>query len=262
VAAVKRKQTDGSKMTLAWQSSCGTDVGRVRSLNEDAFLERPELGLWLVADGMGGHSAGDIASRIIIESFGDLLAPCSLGELSVLVKSKLGNANRQIQEKIGQEPEISVMGSTVVALITDGSECCCLWAGDSRAYLFRDNQLTQMTRDHSLVEDLIAAGEIAREDAENHPQANVITRAVGTGQELHLEEKCYGLIEGDKILLCSDGLNKELLDDDIADILTQFDYQEAMKTLLATTLERGGRDNVTVAIVEFPYEEDPTVNLC
>ena len=143
--ARNRDQTDGSKMTLAWQSSCGTDVGMVRSLNEDAFLERPELGLWIVADGMGGHSAGDIASRIIIESFGDLLAPCSLGELSFLVKSKLGNANRQIQEKVDQEPEISVMGSTVVALITDGSECCCLWAGDSRAYLFRDGELTQMT---------------------------------------------------------------------------------------------------------------------
>lgn len=249
-------------MTLAWQSSCVTDVGRVRSLNEDAYLERSEIGLWLVADGMGGHSAGDVASGIIIESFADLLEPCSLGELSVVVKSKLGNANHRILEEVDRRPEVSVMGSTVVALITDGSQCCCLWAGDSRAYLFRDDKLTQLTRDHSIVEDLIAAGELAPEEAAAHPQANVITRAVGTGHDLYLDEQCYGLIEGDKILLCSDGLNKELEDDDIADILIHRDCRDAAETLISTTLERGARDNVTVAVVEFPYEEEPTVNLC
>ncbi len=231
-------------------------------MNEDAYLERSELGLWLVADGMGGHSAGDVASRIIVESFGDLLEPCSLGELSVVVKSKLGNANRLILQETEQQPEISVMGSTVVALITDGSQCCCLWAGDSRAYLFRDNRLAQITRDHSIVEGLVAAGEITQEEEAVHPQANVITRAVGTGPELNLEEKCYGLIEGDKILLCSDGLNKELEDHDIENILADRDCREAAETLIATTLERGARDNVTVAVVEFPYEEDPTINLC
>ena len=186
-------------MALAWQSSCRTDVGKVRNLNEDAVLEMSKIGLWLVADGMGGHAAGDVASRIVVESFDDVIQPGSLGELSYLVQTKLGIANRRIQNEAGQRPGNVVMGSTVVALIAQDNECCCLWAGDSRAYLLRDGEFSQLTRDHSVVEGLIDSGELLREDADDHPHANVITRAVGAEPELRLEEQCYRVNAGIKV---------------------------------------------------------------
>ncbi len=184
-------------MALAWRSACITDVGRVRSNNEDAFLEKPELGLWLVADGMGGHAAGDVASQIVVGSFDDVLQVSSLSELSFVVKSKLGDANRRILREAQERPGNVVMGATVIALIARDDACCCLWAGDSRAYLLRERELSQLTRDHSVVESLIGSGQLRREDASNHPQAEVITRAVGAEDELNLDEQCYNLEEGD-----------------------------------------------------------------
>ncbi len=248
-------------MALAWRSSCITDVGRVRSNNEDAFLEKPELGLWLVADGMGGHAAGDVASQIVVGSLDDVLQVSSLSELSFVVKSKLGYANRRILREAQERPGNVVMGATVIALIARDDACCCLWAGDSRAYLLRARELSQLTRDHSVVESLIGSGQLRREDASNHPQAEVITRAVGAEDELNLDEQCYNLEEGDIILLCSDGLNKEMPDQEIAQVLSENDYKSAAAILIETSLERGARDNVTVAVVEFLAEEDTTVSL-
>ncbi len=248
-------------MSLAWRSSCITDVGRVRTNNEDAYLEKPELGLWVVADGMGGHAAGDVASQIVVGSFDDVLQVSSLSELSFVVKSKLGDANRRILHEAQERPGNVVMGATVIALIAREDACCCLWAGDSRAYLLRERELSQLTRDHSIVESLIGSGELRREDASNHPQAEVITRAVGAEDELNLDEQCYNLEEGDIILLCSDGLNKEMPDQEIAQVLSENDYKSAAAILIETSLERGARDNVTVAVVEFLAEEDTTVSL-
>ncbi len=248
-------------MALAWRSSCITDVGRVRSNNEDAYLEKPKLGLWLVADGMGGHAAGDVASQIVVGSLDDVLQVDSLQELSFVVKSKLSDANRQILSEARERPGNVVMGATVVALIARDDVCCCLWAGDSRAYLLRERELSQLTRDHSVVESLIGSGQLRREDASNHPQAEAITRAVGAEDALNLDEQCYNLEEGDIILLCSDGLNKEMPDQEIAQVLSENDYKSAAALLIETSLDRGSRDNVTVAVVEFFAEEDTTVTM-
>ena len=248
-------------MALAWRSSCITDVGRVRSNNEDAYLENSALGLWIVADGMGGHAAGDVASQIVVGSFEDVLQVASLSELSFVVKSKLSDANSRILQEARDRPDNAVMGATVIALIARDDACCCLWAGDSRAYLLRARELSQLTRDHSIVEGLIGSGQLRREDASNHPQAEVITRAVGVEDELNLDEQCYNLEDGDTILLCSDGLNKEMQDQEIAQVLSDNDYKSAATILIETTLERGARDNVTVAVVEFLAEEDTTVTL-
>lgn len=248
-------------MSLVWRSSCRTDVGKVRRLNEDGFVELPEIGVWLVADGMGGHAAGDVASGLIVESFEHLRTPGTVEELAYDVRIRLYEANRKIREHAQRRGPGATMGSTVVTFLARDRHCVCQWAGDSRAYLMRGGNLTQITRDHSAVEDLIEAGELRREDAADHPQANVITRAVGVAEQLMLDECVHEGEEGDTILLCSDGLNKELNDEEIAVIIDGHDYRDASRLLVETALHRGARDNVTVAVIESAAASDPTLVL-
>lgn len=247
-------------MALEWYSASRTDVGKVRRVNEDALLERSDIGLWVVADGMGGHAAGDVASQIVVSAFEHLSSSSSLEALAFDVRERLDQANRTIRDEVRRRGN-ATMGSTVVALLVHGNRCLCLWAGDSRAYLLRRGEFVQITRDHSIVEELIQAGELRPEDADGHPQANVITRAVGGDDELVVDEWLHEVEEGDRVLLCSDGLNKELDDTEIAVIVGDNDCDQATALLVDTALERGARDNVTVAVIEFPSERDPTVVL-
>lgn len=238
-------------MSYRWWSCCRTDTGRQRRINEDAYLDMDNLGLWIVADGMGGHAKGDVASRIIVEAFNDMERPRSMDEFASIVRKRLNKANRHMRESLLGEDPTRMMGSTVVAFLAYKREWRCLWAGDSRAYLLRDGRLMQVTRDHSVAQEMVERGELRQDEAAFHPLANRITRAIGTRNEPVLDEYRSLLRDGDTVLLCSDGLNKEVTDYEVAEILEKFDCDDASRELVNLTLERGARDNVTVAVIHF-----------
>jgi protein phosphatase len=238
-------------MSYRWWSCCRTTTGRQRSVNEDAYLSLDDLGLWLVADGMGGHTRGDVASHLIVDAFEGLTRPDSLEDFAYEVKARLAMANQRMRDEARSAGFDQLMGSTVVAFLVYKREWICLWAGDSRAYLLRDGRLTQITRDHSVAEELVQRGELRRDQAASHPSANRITRAVGTQDQLVVDQYRSFLRDGDAVLLCSDGLVKEVSDDEVASILDGYDCDEASEELVELTLERGARDNVTVAVIRF-----------
>lgn len=236
---------------FSWTSHARTDPGLVRGHNEDAFLERPEAGLWAVADGMGGHSAGDVASRAIVERLAGITPPDSLSQYVTVVESALLEVNARLRE-LGQRPVKRTVGSTVVALLIRGSHAVALWAGDSRIYRYRNGELIQVSQDHAFVEDLIERGYIDRENAAAHPQSNLVTRAVGAVDDLKLDVEIVELRDGDVFILCSDGLDKEVSEEDIAAVIAQASPGDAAPlsdALVDLALSRGARDNVTVASV-------------
>lgn len=233
---------------LLWQSTHRSNKGLVRQINEDACLDRPEIGLWVVADGMGGHAAGDLASQAIVDALRSIEPSESLGLMADGVKQRLLEVNQELQlESKNRGGEI--IGSTVVALLEHQGRCIYLWAGDSRIYLYRRGDIRQLSRDHSEVEELIAQGIVSHDQADSCPISNYITRAVGADNELELDAEIIEPCTGDLFLLCSDGLNKEVADDEIARVLERFPLQEAAERLLALSLERGARDNVTFVLV-------------
>jgi protein phosphatase len=235
---------------LHWSSASRTDVGRVRKLNEDSVLDLPELGLWAVADGMGGHSAGDFASAAIVAALSAIPRPSSLGALSSEVRRRLQTVNRRLHDEAIARRE-QVIGSTVVALLACGDHASVLWAGDSRAYLYRDGKLVQLSRDHSQVEELVSRGMLKPEQAESHPSANVITRAVGVVDILELDSETLEVAEDDTFLLCSDGLYRELDEASIGACLQAGDSRHACEELVNAALAQGARDNVSVVVVKI-----------
>jgi protein phosphatase len=243
-------------MSYRWWSCCRTNTGRRRSINEDAFLNLDDIGLWVVADGMGGHARGDMASRFIVEAFNGLVKSQSMDEFACSVKDRLRQANQRMRDQYsGTGPE-QMMGSTVVAFLVYKREWRCIWAGDSRAYLMRNDRLVQITRDHNVAQDMVDRGELRQEEATFHPLANRLTRALGTQTEPSFDEYCSFLRDGDTVLLCSDGLNKEVSDKEVAMILENSDCEGASQELVELTLERGARDNVTVAVIRFEATTD------
>lgn len=222
-----------------------THVGTVRRHNEDALVDRPDLGLWAVADGAGGHARGDVASRLVADGLEGLPPGMTAGELLAEIRTRMNDANAQLRASV-TPPEISA--TTLVVLIARGEHYACLWAGDSRAYLLRDGAMTQVTRDHSLVQEMVEAGAIRAEDAESHPNANVITRAVGSADELDLDKVSDRLLPGDRFLLCSDGLCKTLPDSLTATLLAIPD--DPAERLIQAALEHRVRDNVTAVVVD------------
>lgn len=236
--------------SFTWRSSARTDTGCVRAINEDAFLDRPDIGLWVVADGMGGHEAGDVASRLIVDTLAQVRAHARMSAFVNDVEARLLEVNERLLD-LSYEAGVDVtMGSTVVALLISGSHSLCLWAGDSRAYLYRDGQLHPITRDHSHVEELVEKGLLLRVDAERHPEANVITRAVGVARNLYLDLELRELRGQDRYLLCSDGLCKEASEPEMAGMLAAGTCDEASQGLVRLALEHGGPDNVTVVVVQ------------
>jgi len=232
-----------------WISSSRSHVGCVRTLNEDACLEMVDRQLWVVADGMGGHKAGDVASRTIMDYMRNVSYDPTFGTFVENVENQLVAAHQSLTvlgRRLGQ-----IAGSTVVALLGYGRHALIMWAGDSRAYLFRQGAFRQVSQDHSYVEELLARGDISPEDAMSHPEANVITRAVGAGKDLYLDMDIFELIHGDVLLLCSDGLYKELDENSISSILHRH-YSPAMmvQDLVNSCVDRGARDNVTVIAIK------------
>lgn len=227
-----------------------TDMGIVRSNNQDSVLDLPEIGLWVVADGMGGHQEGELASRLIVDSLSQTTKHHQLSEFVNEVEDRLRQVHDALVDRAANL-HTEVIGSTVVALLAIWPFGVCLWAGDSRLYRYRDGQLEQITRDHSLVEELVDLGGLPRAEAESHPNANVINRAVGADKELYLDAELLELRDDDKYLICSDGLYKEVSPSEIAEHMKYGDATTICRTLVALALDRGAHDNVTVVVIRF-----------
>jgi serine/threonine protein phosphatase PrpC len=232
---------------FVYASASGTSPGAVRSRNEDAMLERPDVGLWAVADGMGGHRAGDRASAMIVQALDRLHGPIGAPALLAQVRQRLEYVHRRLRSD--REATGVSSGSTVVVLLAAGGHYCCLWAGDSRLYRLRDGRLTQVTRDHSHVQTLIDSGALSPEEARDHRMANIVTRAVGVGEDLALAKCNERLHPNDVFLLCSDGLTKAVGDAEIAAKLAQACMQCAVRDLLDLALDHRADDNVTAVAV-------------
>ncbi|MHB8530947.1 MAG: PP2C family protein-serine/threonine phosphatase, partial [Caulobacteraceae bacterium] len=193
---------------LSWTGR--THVGAVRTRNEDCYLARPDIGLFAVADGMGGHQAGDVASALVIDTLARLVRPASGHAYLKEVRDQLQGANARLLERAARLPAAAVIGSTVVALIFYQDHYACLWAGDSRAYLHRRGRLTRISRDHSFVQAMMDAGQIDERQARVPQRRHLITRAVGAGHPLALDA-VYATVEtDDTYLLCSDGVTDML----------------------------------------------------
>jgi len=236
---------------LAWKSTCLSHVGKVRVINEDACLNLSELGLWAVADGMGGHEAGDVASRAIIEELQQINEPTNLNNFIYTIKQHLAAVNLHLRQLAKQRYHNRTIGSTIAVLLAFGERCAYIWVGDSRIYRWRDGALMQLTHDHNLIEEYIEQGRLTPEEAASAPDANVLTRAVGATDELDVAVITDTIQHGDIFLLCSDGLYKEVQNTEIANILALDNTATMATKLVDLCLARGARDNVTVAIVQL-----------
>jgi len=247
---------------LELRAGAATDVGRARTINQDGHLLRPERGLWAVADGMGGAQGGEVASAMALEVLEEAYNERGIAPLLAAI----AEANHRIHQA-ADDPDLRGMGTTTVALAVVPAEgdvdegtgdqdsgpqhLVVVNVGDSRAYLFRDGALTQLTEDHSIVGELVRDGRITREEANVHPQRNIVTRVLGPYEEIEADLWPIDAVRGDRILLCSDGLFGEVSDDQISAVLRRLgDPNEAATELVRLANDAGGRDNITVVVVD------------
>jgi protein phosphatase/serine/threonine-protein phosphatase Stp1 len=230
-----------------------THAGTKRKYNEDTWVDRPDLGVWAVADGAGGHQAGEYASGLIAEALDSLPSELSASELLGEVRVRIAETHRALREEAERRGGNTMIASTLVAFLARGDHFACLWAGDSRAYLLRDGEMRQITKDHSLVQELVDNGTIAAEDAERHPHANVITRAIGADVDDVVLDKVSGRLQyGDRVLLCSDGLCKTVPFPQLAELMRSDNGVPPPQSLIAAALALDVTDNVTAVAIEVP----------
>lgn len=242
--------TGTPSQVYGWRSAARTDKGKVRARNEDAFLDLPEQGLWVVADGMGGHQNGALASRLIVEQLAEL-PEGSLAERLVNLRRCLHELNRRLVQELtvtAQRPD-PVIGSTVVALLMEGERAACVWAGDSRCYLWRSSHLYQLSRDHSLLRQLIDEQNLSPQEAARHPAAHALTRAVGASEQLELDILEFDVHPGDTLLLCSDGLYQSLSPDALSAALNSPSPGLALQRLFDQAMDGPARDNLSAVVV-------------
>jgi serine/threonine protein phosphatase PrpC len=233
---------------LTFRTGVVSDAGRVRKHNEDSVLARAEIGLWAVADGMGGHGGGDLASQAVVSALARL-APQSTGAaLLSEFEACIGAVNADLRA-LARSRGRGVVGTTLVAVLVHSGHFACVWCGDSRVYLLRNGALEQVTRDHSEVQELVDRGVLDRDEAKVWPRRNVVTRALGVAEQAELEIIDGPTFAGDRFLLCSDGLTAHVDDGEIAALLAAEDPQKACDDLLALTLQRGASDNVSLIVV-------------
>jgi serine/threonine protein phosphatase Stp1 len=231
-----------------YRFSAKTHVGKVRKINEDAVLVLADQQIWVVSDGMGGHEAGDFASRVVVDSVALLPPDLPAGDKMRAVRSALQQAHRVIHAEA--EARDGTIGATVVAFMLSDGHFGALWAGDSRLYRLRHGVNEMLTTDHSVVASLVEAGQLTWDEAEHHPQSNAITRAVGVGDELELD-KVRGEVEsGDRFLLCSDGLSKYCTIADIGRAMNGVPIEIVSDQLVQIALDGGGADNISVIVVD------------
>lgn len=235
----------------SFRSTAATHQGTANRLNEDAYLNRPDLGIWAVADGAGGHKSGEIASAEVVAALQGITAEASAAEMLLEVRTRLEAAHANLLAQGAREGDGVLLATTVVVVLARDDHFACLWAGDSRAYLLRGSTLTRITRDHSLVQALLDAGEISEAEATRHPKSNIITRAVGAGgDQLELDKRTGQLQAGDRLLLCTDGLSKTLPEELLAELLSG-DDEGAAERLVTAALMAKVIDNVTAVTIDF-----------
>lgn len=226
-----------------------TDIGLCRASNQDSLLVQDgKYGLFGVADGMGGHNAGDVASQTAVRMLGRVLAGAKPDE--TLLRAAIEEVNALIFEEQKKDVSLSGMGTTLTVLWEDEDRVLLGHVGDSRAYLMRGGKLSQISRDHSLVGEMLREGLITREQAKTHPYRNVITRAVGTAEEVEADLLSLDKKAGDRFLLCSDGLTEYADEAALQSVLENTSGEEAVETLMRLALQGGGQDNITVLLAE------------
>lgn len=230
-------------------SKAATHVGMVRELNEDSFLDSTDNGTWAVADGMGGHESGEVASQAVVEVLGRMAQEDSFQDSLDKLQKLVLQANDELVNDSERFSRDRQPGSTVVALLLQEGEGAAVWAGDSRIYRRRFGTFEQLTRDHSHVQELLDNDLIRPDEAERHPMANVITRAVGIDVPLDIDTRVFEVLDGDQFLLCSDGLTRLVADEEINEMMNNSDEEEIVQSLLHTALVRGAPDNVTIVYV-------------
>ena len=237
-----------------------TSKGKIRETNQDSYYisNDENCPLFIIADGMGGHKAGEVASKLAVEiissSFENQIKNIEMDDNSIInaIKNSIWRANDEIYRKSIENEEYSGMGTTVTMAYETNGNIFIGHVGDSRAYLLRDNTLYQITKDHSLVEELVKNGTITREEARFHPQKNIITRAVGTNKEVEIDLIVKERTKGDILLLCTDGLTNMLNDEEIKELLIiNDDMQKACELLVQLSNEKGGLDNISVVAIKF-----------
>ena len=229
--------------------SATTHVGRVRKINEDSILALPDQKIWVVSDGMGGHQAGDFASQTVVDTVAMMPPDLAPGELMQALRA----AFRQAHETIRHEAErlgAGTVGATVVALALTDGHFAAFWAGDSRLYRFRDQRIEMLTSDHSIVAEMVHAGQMTWDEAELHPNSNAITRAVGVGDELEIDKVRGEVQPGDRYLLCSDGLTKYATFETLRSAVTGAPIETVSEKLLKIALDAGGGDNISIIVVD------------
>ncbi len=233
-----------------------THPGHVRKVNEDAIYANARRGIWLVADGMGGHRDGGIASAMIVE------AVANISDSNIILSDLLAsveNVNKKLLQRSNGLHE-NIVGSTVSALVVEGRRYTCLWAGDSRCYLVRGGTVKQLSHDHTEVQELVNSGAITQQEALTWPRRNVITRAVGVDRDLELDAISGEIEYGDCFILCSDGLTGHVSDDEILASVRKFPPKIACDELLSLALQRGGKDNISI-IIAHTAKADSTIVL-
>lgn len=249
---------------IAWPL---TDVGRVRAANEDSFLVDDDLGLYLVADGMGGHAGGALASRTCVEVMRKsvqrgvsgrqaLPADSDPDAIKQLLSESASEASARIHDHGVSEPALSGMGTTLTGMLVHGAYAHIVHIGDSRCYLIRDHEVTQLTRDHSWLNEQVEAGIMSREEAERSDLRHIITRSVGFEREVQADLVSQKVLPGDVFLLCSDGLSNYLSDEEIALFARDHYYADLPGVCTQCALDRGGDDNITVVVVLACNDQD------
>lgn len=233
-----------------------TNIGKKRKLNQDfVYTSEQPVGklpnVFIVADGMGGHKAGDYASKVTVETIVEEIVKSEETEAAAVLEHAIQTANTLIRKRAGESPDLEGMGTTVVAATCNGDILQVANVGDSRLYITNRREIKQITRDHSLVEEMVRMGGIAREEARNHPDKNIITRAVGADDTVKPDFFTVKLDAGDMILMCTDGLTNMLEDEEIRMILEESrDMVEKAEELVKAANERGGRDNISVILID------------
>jgi len=244
----KNQPDSGSTTNFRIISTGVTHTGHVRTRNEDSILLLPEENLWVVADGMGGHQSGDFASQTITQNLGLFKQQQAIDDSILLLEENIINSNTVIRRKSDRLGGNATIGSTIVCLHIWKNYAFTFWAGDSRLYRFRDDKFERLTEDHSYVEELVKMGKIEAKDAESHPASNVVLKAVGIDNILRMDLDHFELIDGDIIIICSDGLYKDMEEGGIVPIIqaNTEDMDSLAQALLAASLNAGGTDNTSI----------------
>lgn len=248
-----------------------TDTGKIRQHNEDdagIFKGKDEFVLAVVADGMGGHLAGDVASKMAVKAMGEKwneaeTAPTAPSDCEKWLIEQILSVNSKIYDHAQAHEECQGMGTTIVCALFTGKTVSVAHIGDSRCYLLQDGDFVQVTEDHSLVNELVRTGEISREDAEHHPRKNVLTKALGTDQSVSIDTRSFDIEPGDKLLLCSDGLTNKVEGTELKDILQSDSApQEKVNLLVDKANQNGGEDNITAVLLELALQVEEGEDQC